>query len=41
LDGKTYREHGVFAAGSQATSVLLPGFSVNVAAVFAAGQPSG
>lgn len=38
LDGQTYREHGVFSPGQQATSVLLPGFVVAVAAVFAAGQ---
>lgn len=37
LDGKSYREHGKFGAGATATSVLLPGFSVNVDAVFAAG----
>jgi Uma2 family endonuclease len=38
LVGATYREHGVFGLGSQATSVLLPGFTVAVEAVFAAGQ---
>jgi len=38
LDVAAYREHGVFRPGSQATSVLLPGFAVDVAAVFAAGQ---
>lgn len=37
LDGETYREHGVYRAGEQATSVLLPGFAVNVSDVFAAG----
>jgi len=37
LDGQTYREHGVFGPGSQAASVLLPGFVVSVDAVFAAG----
>jgi Uma2 family endonuclease len=36
LDGQTYRVHGVFAPGDQATSVLLPGFAVAVDAVFAA-----
>jgi Uma2 family endonuclease len=34
LDGQTYREHGVFAPGSAATSALLPGFSVQVEKVF-------
>lgn len=38
LDGQSYREHGVFGPGSQATSQLLAGFSVSVDAVFAAGQ---
>ncbi len=38
LNGKSYREHGSFAAGSRATSVLLPGFAVSVADVFAAGE---
>ena len=38
LDGKAYREHGVFGRGSVATSLALPGLSVNVDAVFAAGQ---
>jgi Uma2 family endonuclease len=38
LEGKTYREHGVFGLGSTATSVLLPGFTASVDAVFAAGQ---
>lgn len=37
LDGGHYREHGVFGAGAQATSVLLPGFAVTVDAVFAEG----
>ena len=36
LDGDTYREHGVFAPGAQATSVLLAGFAVDVRAAFAA-----
>lgn len=34
LDGQTYREHGVFAPGSDASSVLLGGFAVSVEAVF-------
>ncbi len=38
LKGKKYREHGVFGPGTKATSVLLPGFSVAVDAVFAAGE---
>jgi len=38
LDGRTYREHGVFGPGQTATSVLLPGFALAVAAVFAAEQ---
>lgn len=38
LDGSEYRVHGEFSPGAQATSVLLPGFAVDVAAVFAAGE---
>lgn len=38
LDGGQYRVHGEFAPGQQATSVLLPGFTVEVASVFAAGK---
>jgi len=30
LDDEGYREHGVFGRGEQATSVLLPGYSVSV-----------
>ncbi len=40
LDGQTYWEHGLFGIGTQASSVLLPGFSVPVEAVFAAGRAS-
>jgi Uma2 family endonuclease len=36
LDEKKYREHGVFGVADTATSVLLDGFSVSVADVFAA-----
>ena len=34
-DRSNYREHGIFATGSIATSVLLPGFTVNVTDLFA------
>ena len=34
----TYRVHGEFGVGRQADSVLLPGFAVDVAATFAAGE---
>jgi Uma2 family endonuclease len=34
LKGKSYVRHGLFRRGSRATSVILPGFSVDVAAVF-------
>lgn len=37
LDGTTYREHGVFQSGSRATSLLLPGFELDVDEVFRAG----
>jgi Uma2 family endonuclease len=36
LDGDHYRAHGAFKPGETATSVLLSGFSVDVAACFAA-----
>jgi Uma2 family endonuclease len=38
LEGRTYREHGVFGPGTTAASILLPGFTTSVDAVFAAGQ---
>jgi len=38
LDGRVYRVHGQFGPGTQATSVLLPGFAVAVDNVFAAAQ---
>jgi Uma2 family endonuclease len=41
LEGKEYKVHGTFAGGSRATSVLLPGFIVDVTAVFAAGEGQG
>lgn len=37
LSGKAYKVHGRFKPGQQATSKLLPGFALDVAAVFAAG----
>jgi Uma2 family endonuclease len=39
LDGAAYRNHGLFRETEAATSVLLPGFSVVVADVFAAAEP--
>lgn len=41
LDGEAYVEHGVFGGGEAATSVLLPGFSVDVTSVFDAARESG
>lgn len=35
LQGDSYESHGEFVAGSQATSVLLPGFAVEVATLLA------
>ena len=37
LDDATYRVHGEFGRGTTATSVILPGFTASVDAVFAAG----
>jgi Uma2 family endonuclease len=37
LQGRTYKLHGEFVPGMQATSVLLPGFAVFVDDVLAAG----
>ena len=34
LDGDHYTVHGQFASGQHATSVLLPGFAINVSALF-------
>ncbi len=38
LDGTAYKVHGEFRAGQQATSVLLPGFSVSVDDVLGAAK---
>lgn len=38
LDGRRYAEHGVFGEGDHAPSLLLPGFSVDVTALFAEAQ---
>ena len=38
LEGDTYREHGVFQPGQTAGSVLLPGFEIDVRALFSVGQ---
>jgi Uma2 family endonuclease len=38
LSGKAYKVHGRFKPGERAASKLLPGFSLDVAAVFAAGK---
>jgi Uma2 family endonuclease len=35
LNDNHYVEHGIFGVGEQATSRLLPGFSVDVSALFA------
>jgi Uma2 family endonuclease len=41
LKGKKYRVHSEFSRGEKVTSVLLPGFAVDVSAVFAAGKKRG
>ena len=38
LSGSRYRVHGVFKSGERALSLELPGFELDVAAVFAAGR---
>lgn len=38
LEGASYRVHGLFGAGMQATSVLLAGFAVSVDAMLAVGR---
>jgi len=38
LSGAAYKVHGEFVPGQQAASVLLPGFTVDVGALFAAGE---
>jgi hypothetical protein len=40
LDGERYVVHGEFKQGERATSALVGGFEVDVAATFAAGQVS-
>ena len=41
LNGEVYEEAGSYRRGESAASVLLPGFSVDVAAAFAAGPSQG
>jgi Uma2 family endonuclease len=38
LEGQQYQVHGEFGRGAQATSVLLPGWAVDVSAVLEAGK---
>jgi Uma2 family endonuclease len=39
LEGDAYVEHGVFVRGQRATSVILPGFSVDINEVFDVDSP--
>lgn len=39
LQGESYVEHGVFGRGDMATSVILPGFAVNVDQAFTVDSP--
>ena len=41
LEDGQYAEHGLFRPGDRADSPTMPGFRVDVAAVFAAGEPAG
>jgi Uma2 family endonuclease len=41
LDGETYRVHGEFKKGQTADSVLVPGFALDVTALFSVGQSGG
>ncbi len=41
LEGKSYRVHGEFKHGQVAESVLLPGFNIDVSALFFTGQTGG
>jgi Uma2 family endonuclease len=40
LKGNEYRQHGEFGPGTSATSILLPGFEVDVSSAFAAANPA-
>ena len=40
LHGKKYRKHGEFGRGESATSVILPGFSIDVDKVFDVDLPA-